>query len=61
MPVCVNADKTGQLAPPLFLTNESHLENYYYCIINKYDSNSLKFVILRLNKIHVNLIEYNIC
>ena len=32
---------------PLFfnycITNESHLENY--CIINKYDSNSSKFVL----------------
>ena len=29
MSVCVNADRTGQLAPPLFFTNEPHLENNY--------------------------------
>ena len=43
-----------------YITNELHLKNY--CVTNKYDSNSLKFVLFvqQLNKMHVNLIEYNI-
>ena len=29
--VCVNADRTGPLAPPFF-TNGCHVENYYTCV-----------------------------